>query len=156
MNEQDLGFLWNRHFNPLAQELNLDHFNASETILANCLPECNIRESSIGFELNGCLHHFIEVKSKQSFSKIVSTLGSCSLSISVSETGCEILIHLYAQTTTEISRQAKLIKAKLHALADTDYYEANDSQENIELFERSIPGWCFGVKKTANQEVCPA
>ncbi len=157
MNEQDLGYLWTRHFNPISDGEEQDYFNASQTILANCLPECDIQESPVGFKLNGCLHHFIQVKSKQSFSTIARALGSYSLSFSFNENGSEMLVHLYARESAEIIRQSKEIKTVLHSLPDTDYYEANDSQENIDFFERSIPGWCFGASKSAScQEVCPA
>jgi len=156
MNEQDLGYLWSRHFNPLESALDIDSFNPSETILSNCLPECNISESSIGFKLNGCLHHFIQVKTKQSFSAVVSSLDTYSFTITLNENGSEILIHLHAENSEEITRQARAIKAELHSLQETDYYEANDSRENLEFFERSTPGWCFGNTKVTSSEVCPA
>jgi len=156
MNEEDLSYLWSRHFNPLENRLDIDCFNTAETILTNSLPECNINESAIGFKLNGCIHHFIQVKSKQAFSEIVPFLDSYSFSISLNEHGSETLIHLHADNCDEITRQAKEIKAQLHSLPETDYYEANDSRENLKFFERSVPGWCFGGAKATSNEVCPA
>lgn len=152
LNEQDLFYLWADHFNPLDIHLKEDFFNPSKTILSNCLPECNLKESNCGFELNGCLHHYIQIKGCSDLSALAARLHDYTFTITLSEHGSETLIHLSAGTLSEIKHRSKDLKELLQTLRGTDYYEANNAAENLRFFERSVPGWCYGLKRPARSE----
>ena len=156
LDNQDLSYLWSGYFNPLDFPHDLDYFNPSKSILANCLPECHLKENTTGFELNGCIHHFIQVKSFSSISELTKVLNDRTFTVTMNESGCEILIHLYSKNLKEINQQAKEVKKLLHSLKQTDYYEANNAKENISFFERSVPGWCYGCGESASAEALPA
>ena len=141
---QSLGKLWQNHFNPLTNLIDLDDFDATDSILHNCLPTYKVYESSIGFELSVCIHHYILVQSFSSYKELITSLKDFCVSVKITEEGKEVLIHLYAADIESIRQEASKVKATLHTLPNTDYYEANELGENVSFFQHSIPGWCYG------------
>ena len=156
LNEQDLFYLWAEHFNPLDIHLKEEYFNPSKTIMTNCLPECHLKESTLGFELNGCLHHYIQIKTCTDLSNLATKLKDYTFTISMSEHGPDTLIHITAGSLNEINHKSKELKVLLQSLDGVDYYEANNAEENVRFFERSVPGWCYGIKQETKSKVISA
>lgn len=143
LNKNELAKLWYKHFNPLAQISELAEFNPLDSILTNCLPGYKVHSKAVGFELNNCLHHFLEVKTCVSLSKVSQILKNYSFSISLYKGQYEFLIHLFGTNTRAISEESFQLKELLHALPGTDYYETNEVGENVRFFENSIPAYAF-------------
>jgi hypothetical protein len=151
LDEKDLARTWHHYFNPLSP-IPDELYNPTFSILENCLPEQNLKESGCGFELNGCLHHFITIKRCRHHTEVVQKLNAFPLTINLTEFGNQILIGLHETSQDELNRKATQVKELLHTLPGTDYYEANDCSENLRLFEQAIPGWIFGVQESCLRE----
>ena len=147
LKEDQLLQIWNLHFNPIISPIENDLFNPSETILTNCIPEQNIKASTIGFSMNGCLHHFIAVSKFSSYEQVLVKLKDFPLTVNLTENGNQIFIHLHGENISAINQLANQAKSIIHSIPDTDYFEANDAKENMRLFCQSVPGWIFEAQK---------
>ncbi len=154
LEEKELTQIWNHYFNPLSPMPD-EHFDPTFSILENCFPEQNLKESGCGFELNSCLHHFITITRCRDHSEVIQKLSAFPLTINLTEFGNQLLIGLHEKDQNELNRKATQVKELLHTLPGTDYYEANDFAENLRLFEQAIPGWIFGIQKECLQKVTP-
>ena len=141
MQAKALGYIWQKHFNPLEDSAYLGDFIQKCSILSNCLPDYRVTEKSTGFALAGCLHHFIRVRTLNDPFEIVKKLSDCTIFVNYSAEGTETLIHLHKATVEEISQQASEVKETLHSISGTHYYEANEALENIRFFKRTVPGF---------------
>ncbi|MCM8540630.1 MAG: hypothetical protein NE328_10175 [Lentisphaeraceae bacterium] len=139
---EELAELWHYHFNPLTDFSTLPEFNPADSLLTNCLPGYTVRNQTSGFELNGCIHHFIKVLSFCKLNDITRALEGYFFSTSLYADKCEIIIHISAENSSLINQRSLEVKELLHSIPKTDYYEANEIGENVNLFEVAIPGWC--------------
>ena len=139
----ELAGLWHSHFNPLLDKENFPEFDPGNSILGNCLPGYKARQKAAGFELNGCIHHFIKILDYSNLTEITGALRKFSFSISSFGDQSLILIHNYGNDPGPISEKSLAVKEALHSIPGTDYYEANDIGSSVCYFEYSIPGWCF-------------
>lgn len=140
---EDLAMLWHGHFNPVTEPDSLPEFDAGDSILNNCLPGYTARGRTPGFELNNCIHHYIKVLEYRNLNEIAKALKDQNFSVTVFQNRSELSIHIHGSNAGEISDKSLSVKEALHAVPESDYYEANDIGSNVLLFECTIPGLCF-------------
>ena len=138
----ELAKVWQEHFNPLAVNARPYEFDIDNSILANCMPGYKVIDRSPGFELDGCLHHYIKVLSYDNLDQITDSLKENNFSISSYGNNSQILIHIYGADSSEIIKRSMATQEALNAVPDIAFYEASDLGSNIAFFEKSIPGWC--------------